>query len=114
MPTNHELALMVGQIIILGFVFVLAAGLYAMFYALGRLFEKPWLIRLSYLFALAQALAAAGMIATGYLDAFWTRLIAFSAFAYLFIPQGMWWVVTTFHAEEEHLHEEVRHGYRPR
>jgi len=114
MPTNHEVAVMVGRIMALGFTFVLSAGLYAMFYAFGRLFEKPWLVRFSYLFALAQALAALGMIATGYLDAFWVKLIAFSAVAYLFIPQGMWWVVTTFHQAEEHDHEEVFHGYSSR
>jgi hypothetical protein len=102
--SNHEIAQMVGSIIVYGFFFVLSAGLYAMFYALGRLFERPWLVRFSYVFAAGQALAALGMIATGYLDAFWTYLITFAAIAYLFIPQGMWWVVTTFHAEEGHAH----------
>ncbi|WP_456446193.1 hypothetical protein ACMC9I_11010 [Deinococcota bacterium DY0809b] len=107
MISNHEIAQMVGAIIIYGFFFVLTAGLYAMFYAMGRLFERPWLVKLSYLFAAAEVLSAVGMVATGYLDRFWVNLILFSAVTYLFIPQGMWWVVVNFHAEyepEEHVH----------
>ena len=107
MISSHEIAQMVGAIIIYGFFFVLTAGLYAMFYAMGRLFEKPWLVKLSYLFAAAEVLSAVGMVATGYLDRFWVNLILFSAAAYLFIPQGMWWVVVNFHHEyepEEHVH----------
>ncbi|WP_457630681.1 hypothetical protein [Oceanithermus sp.] len=101
MYSNQEIAQMVGAIIIYGFFFVLTAGLYAMLYAMGRLFEKPWLVRASYLFAAAEALSAAGMVATGYLDRFWVNLILFSAGVYLFIPQGMWWVVVNFHKEFE-------------
>jgi len=43
------------------------------------------------------------MILPPYLDPFWKYLIAFSSLVYLFVPQGMWWVVTTFH-EREHVH----------
>ena len=101
MISNHEIAQMVGAIIIYGFFFVLSAGLYAMLYASGRLFEKPWLVKLSYVFAAAEVLAAFGMAATGYLDRFWVNLILFSAATYLFIPQGMWWVVVNFHRAYE-------------
>jgi len=84
-----------------GMLMVTAAGFYAMFYAMGRLFERPGLVRFSYLFALLQAVGALGMILPSYLDLFWKYLIAFSSVVYLFVPQGMWWVVTTFHAKEE-------------
>jgi len=107
MISNHEIAQMVGAIIIYGFFFVLTAGLYAMFYAMGRLFDKPWLVGASYLFAAAEVLSAVGMVATGYLDRFWINLIFFSAAVYLFVPQGMWWVVVNFHKEfepEGHAH----------
>jgi hypothetical protein len=43
------------------------------------------------------------MILPPYLDPFWKYLIAFSSLVYLFVPQGMWWVVTTFH-EREHAY----------
>lgn len=85
-----------------GMLMVTAAGFYAMFYALGRLLRSPGLVRFSYLFALLQALGALGMILPNYLDPFWKYLIAFSSIVYLFVPQGMWWVVTTFH-EREHV-----------
>jgi len=78
-----------------------------MLYASGRLFEKPWLVKVSYVFAAAELLSAIGMVATGYLDRFWVNLILFSAITYLFIPQAMWWVVVNFHKEfesEEHAH----------
>lgn len=101
MISNQEIAQMVGAIIIYGFFFVLTAGLYAMFYTMGRLFERLWLVRFSYLFAAAEVLSAVGMVTTGYLDRFWVNLILFAATAYLFIPQGMWWVVVNFHAEYE-------------
>jgi len=101
MISNQEVAQMVGAIIVYGFFFVLSAGLYAMLYAIGRLFEKPWLVRVSYLFAAVEALAALGMVATGYLDRFWINLILFSAVTYLFAPQAMWWVVVNFHRQHE-------------
>ncbi|WP_293173571.1 hypothetical protein [Oceanithermus sp.] len=107
MISSQEIAQMVGAIIIYGFFFVLTAGLYAMLYASGRLFEKPWLVKVSYVFAAAELLSAIGMVATGYLDRFWVNLILFSAITYLFIPQAMWWVVVNFHKEfesEEHAH----------
>ena len=107
MISNQEIAQMVGAIIIYGFFFVLTAGLYAMVYAMGQLFEKPWLVRLSYVFAGAELLSALGMVATGYLDRFWVGLIVFSALIYLVIPQAMWWVVVNFH--KEHESEEYAH-----
>jgi len=104
--SNHEVALMVRDIMIYGIFFVLSAGLYAMFYALGKLFGRPGWTTFSYLFALGELLSAAGMIRAGYLDPFWVKLIAFSALVYLFIPQAMWWVVTRFHSElDEYVHD---------
>lgn len=91
------------DLMLCGMLMVSAAGFYALFYALGRMLAQPWLVRFSYLFALLEALGALGMILPGYLDPFWKYLIAFSALVYLFVPQGMWWVVTTFH-EREHAH----------
>ncbi|HHJ06963.1 MAG TPA: hypothetical protein ENK24_05645 [Anaerolineae bacterium] len=105
MGSNQEIARMVGLIMAFGFTFVLSAGLYAALYATGKLLEKPWLVKFSYLFALAEALSAVGMIYSGYLDRFWVVLVLASAIAYLFIPQGMWWVVTHLHLEENQLVE---------
>jgi len=101
MISSQEVAQMVGAIIVYGFFFVLSAGLYAMLYAIGRLFEKPWLVKLSYLFAAVEMFSAIGMVATGYLDRFWINLILFSAFTYLFAPQAMWWVVVNVHKQYE-------------
>ncbi len=94
------------DLMLYGMLMVSAAGFYAMFYALGRMLERPGLVRFSYLFALLQAIGALGMILPNYLDPFWKYLIAFSSLVYLVIPQGMWWVVVTLHQahEPEHAH----------
>lgn len=93
----------VRDLMLYGMLMVSAAGFYAMFYALGRMLKRPGIVAFSYLFALLQALGALGMILPSHLDSFWKYLIAFSSVVYLFVPQGMWWVVTTFH-EKEHAH----------
>jgi len=98
------LAQAVGTIIVLGFFFVLLAGLYAALYAAGRMFNKPWLIRLGYVCGLGQFAAGMGMVFSGYLDPFWTYLVTFSAFAYLVIPPLMWRLVLAFHRLEESQH----------
>lgn len=90
----------VRDLMLYGMLMVAAAGFYAMFYALGRVLGRPSVVALSYLFALLQALGALGMILPSHLDSFWRYLIGFSSLVYLFVPQGMWWVVTTFHEKE--------------
>lgn len=93
----------VRDLMLYGMLMVSAAGFYAMLYALGRMLERPAIVSFSYFFAALQAAGALGMILPPYLDPFWKYLIAFSSVVYLFIPQGMWWVVITFH-EKEHAH----------
>ena len=95
------LAQTVGTLIVLGFFFVLFAGLYAAFYAAGRMFSNPWLVRVGYLFGLGQFMAAMGMVFSGFLDRFWVYLVTFSALAYLVIPPIMWRIVLAFHRLEE-------------
>ncbi len=93
----------VRDLMLYGMLTVSAAGFYAMFYALGRMLERSSIVAFSYVFAVLQAPGALGMILPPHLDPFWKYLIPFSSVVYLFIPQGMWWVVTTFH-EKEHAH----------
>lgn len=93
----------VRDLMLSGMLMVSAAGFYAMFYALGRMLRRPSIVTFSYLFAALQALGALGMILPPYLDPFWRHLIGFCSLVYFFVPQGMWWVVTTFH-EKEHAH----------
>ncbi|CAF0701729.1 hypothetical protein [Candidatus Methylacidithermus pantelleriae] len=111
---SAEIARMVGTIIVLGFCFVLSAGLYAGLYTAGRMFRKTWLIWVSSLFALGQFLAAVGMVMTGYLDPFWRYLVAASALAYLAIPPAMWRVVIAFHRSEERPTSREREAERTR
>ncbi len=101
---STTLAQTLGTLIVLGFFFVLLAGLYAAFYAAGRMFSNPWLVRLGYLCGLGQFMAAMGMVFSGYLDRFWVYLVTFAALSYLVIPPIMWRIVLAFHRLEESHH----------
>jgi uncharacterized membrane protein YfbV (UPF0208 family) len=80
-----------------GFFMILFAGAYTLLYGLGKISKKGVYIKISYAFAVLQFLAAVMMCYPAFLDPFWKYIIMFSAVAYLFIPQGMWWVVHTSH-----------------
>ena len=84
-------------IMLSGFFMILFAGAYTLLYGLGKITKKSKYIKISYIFAAAQFAAALMMITPDFLDPFWKYIIMFSACAYLFIPQGMWWVVHTSH-----------------
>jgi len=84
-------------IMLSGFFMILFAGAYTLLYGLGKITKKSKYIKISYIFAVAQFAAALMMITPNFLDPFWKYIIMFSACAYLFIPQGMWWVVHTSH-----------------
>ncbi len=101
MISQNEIAQAVGTIIIFGFLFVFFAGLYAAFYTAGKMFEKPWLTWLGYIFAVIQFASAMVMVTTDFLDRFWVNLVIFAALAYLVIPPAMWRVVLAFHRQEE-------------
>ena len=90
---NHGLLI----IMIASMLMVAFAGLYALLYGAGKLFKNPKYIRFSYIFAAAQFLMALVIAYIDFLDVFWKILILISAVIYLFIPQGMWWVVHTSH-----------------
>jgi hypothetical protein len=80
-----------------GGVMVLAAGLYAVLFALGRLWRRKSLLRASYVLALLALLAAFGMITSVALPPFWQLLVGLSAVAYMVLPPVMWRVVTRLH-----------------
>ncbi len=84
-------------IMLSGFFMILFAGAYTLLYGLGKISKKSFYVKISYVFAALQFAAALMMITPSFLDQFWKYIIMFSAFAYLFIPQGMWWVVHTSH-----------------
>jgi hypothetical protein len=90
------------KLMLYGFLMVLFAGAYAIFYAMGRFSRLPSLIRLSYIFALLQFIAGMGMVFNDYLDLLWKGIIFFSTVAYLFIPQAMWRVVVSLHRRHDH------------
>jgi hypothetical protein len=84
-------------IMLSGFFMILFAGAYTLLYGLGKVTKQPKYVKISYIFAVLQFLSALMMVKPDFLDPFWKYIIMFSAFAYLFIPQGMWWVVHTSH-----------------
>jgi hypothetical protein len=92
------------DLLLSGMLLVTAAGLYACCYALGRLTGRRWLVRASYGFAGLQLVGMLGMIVPGHLDPFWKYLVAFTGVALLAIPQGMWWLVVTVHADHHAGH----------
>ncbi len=85
------------KLMLYGFLMVLFAGFYAILYALGRLQNLPFLIKVSYGFGILQFISGLGMIGINYLDILWKIVIFVSIIAYLFIPPIMWRVVVTFH-----------------
>ena len=97
MQPNHEVAHVVGTMIVYGFTFVFSAGVYASLYAAGRLTGKPYLIWASFVFAALLVWGVVGMITSGHLDLFWSLLMAFAGAVYLFLPQMTWWAVREFH-----------------
>ncbi len=97
MLSNHEVAQIVGMMIVYGFTFVFSAGMYASLYAAGVISGKRYLIRLSYPFAALLIWSVAGMILSGQLDVFWSLLMVFAGTVYLFLPQMTLWAVEEFH-----------------
>lgn len=111
MISPDEIAQIVGTIIVYGFLFIFFAGMYATFYPLGKLFQKPWLMWIGYAFAVAQFVSAMIMVSTGYLDAFWVTLVVFTALAYLVIPPAMWRLVLAFHRQEKEQESSISHAH---
>jgi len=109
MISPDEIAQVVGAIIVYGFLFIFFAGMYATFYPLGKMFQKPWLVWIGYVFAVAQFVAAIAMALTGYLDPFWVKLVIFTTLAYLVIPPAMWRLVLAFHRQEKELERHTSH-----
>jgi len=97
MLSNHEVAEVLRTMILYGFTFVFSAGMYASLYAAGVITEKPYLIRLSYPFAVLLVWGVAGLIRSGHLDLFWSLLMIFAGTVYLFLPQMTLWAVREFH-----------------
>ncbi len=108
MSPSQEIARMVGFLMVWGFLFIFFAGLYAGFYTAGKMFRKPWLTWIGYVFAVAQFASGMNMVFTDFLDPFWKKLVVFIAVAYLFIPPIMWRIVLAFH---NYYEEEASAGH---
>ncbi len=95
------MAEVIGEIIIYGFILLLTAGLYALLYGLGKIFNKKYLVNFSYLFAGAQFMSGIAMITPDFFTPFWKVTIMICIIAYLFVPQAMWFFVTKIHSYHE-------------
>ncbi|QDQ41304.1 hypothetical protein [Methylacidiphilum kamchatkense] len=81
--------------------FVLTAGLYAFFYAFGRLKGSFFWELFSFVFALMMMLSGFFLVSCPAFTLFWKFLLIFSIFSYLIIPKAMLWVVKKIHQREE-------------
>ncbi|QSR88066.1 hypothetical protein [Methylacidiphilum caldifontis] len=89
------------KMLIAGFSFTLSAGLYAFFYALGRLSNSFLLELFSFVFAFLMILSGFFLVVCPVFTLFWKLLLVFSIFAYLIIPKGMLWIVKKLHQKEK-------------
>ncbi len=96
------MAEVLGQLIIYGFILVFTAGFYTLLYGLGKVFNKRYLINISYIFAGAQFMSGIAMITPDFFTTFWKITILICIVIYLFVPQGMWYIVTRIHKYHEH------------
>ncbi|CAI9084449.1 hypothetical protein A7K93_03520 [Candidatus Methylacidiphilum fumarolicum] len=80
--------------------FVLTAGLYAFFYAFGRLKESFFWELFSFIFAFLMICSGFFLVVSPAFTLFWKLLLIFSIFSYLIIPKAMLWVVKKIHQKE--------------
>ncbi len=85
------------KLMLYGFLLVFFASAYAILYGFGRVWDLPFLTKISYAFGVLQFLSGLGMVVTEYLAIFWKLIILISSILYLFIPPVMWKVVVKFH-----------------
>ena len=95
------MAEVLGELIIFGFILVFTAGLYTLLYGLGKVFNKKYLLNISYIFAGAQFMSGIAMIIPDFFTVFWKITIMICVVAYLFVPQAMWYIVTKIHNYHE-------------
>jgi hypothetical protein len=80
-----------------GALVVLAGALYAAVFAIGKLFDNPALVKLSYLFYAVLVVAVLVLDRTLGFSGAWDLLIVVMLAGYLFAPQAIWKLCVATH-----------------
>jgi len=83
-----------------GALVVLAGALYAAVFAIGKLFDKPVLVRLSYLFYAVLVVAVLVLDRTLGFSGPWDLIVVVMLAGYLFAPQAIWKLCVVTHLAE--------------
>jgi hypothetical protein len=89
-----------------GALIVLAGALYAAVFAIGKIFNKPALVRLSYLFYAVLVVAVLVLDRTLGFTGAWDLLIVVLLAGYLFAPPAIWQLCEGTHAADTHAADE--------
>lgn len=73
------------------------AGIYGIFYTLGRLKNLPRAISISYIFGILQLSCAIFLVGLEVVDLFWRLLILITSIFYLFLPPLWFLFIKKFH-----------------
>ena len=93
-----------------GALVVLAGALYAAVFAIGKLFDNPALVKLSYLFYAVLVVAVLVLDRTLGFSGAWQLLVVVMLAGYLFAPQIIWHLCVATHQGEADTDVQLVHG----